>query len=249
MCAKAPAPGATLRERCVAALHTLAHVFHAGQVTAAVAELEVCCGLSSACAADCVAANGPAALVQHLRACGRDARNQATALAALAALGHVAACPALAGAVFAAQDAGVDCSSVVAAALQHHRESQGVLAAAVRLLSLLAADPGRAAALAGNAAATKQLAAAGQLLARRVDVEARYLARLEGTPPGYGLGFARRSWQCGSSENGVKADLSGISWQSVMLLLACQRPTETVWHLALHAQPPAASNPGQSVRL
>lgn len=59
--------------------------------------------------------------------------------------------------------------------------TQGIVAAAVRLLSLLAAEPGRAAALACNTAATKQLAAAGQLLARRVDVEARYLARLEGT--------------------------------------------------------------------
>ena len=68
-------------------------------------------------------------------------------------------------------------------------QAQGVLAAAVRLLSLLAAEPGRAAALAGNAAATKQLAAAGQLLARRVDVEARYLARLEGTNPSQGLGL------------------------------------------------------------
>ena len=62
-------------------------------------------------------------------------------------------------------------------------QPQGVLAAAVRLLSLLVAEAGRAAALAGNAAATKQLAAAGQLLARRVDVEARYLARLEGAHP------------------------------------------------------------------
>ena len=49
---------------------------------------------------------------------------QATALAALAALGHVAARPALAGAVFMAQDAGLDCASVVAAALQQHRDSE-----------------------------------------------------------------------------------------------------------------------------
>lgn len=49
---------------------------------------------------------------------------QATVLAALATLGHAAARPALAGAVFAAEDAGADCSSVVAAALQHHRESE-----------------------------------------------------------------------------------------------------------------------------
>ncbi len=49
---------------------------------------------------------------------------QATVLAALATLGHAAARPALAGAVFAAEDAGADCSSVVAAALQVHRESE-----------------------------------------------------------------------------------------------------------------------------
>lgn len=49
---------------------------------------------------------------------------QATVLAALATLGHAAARPALAGAVFAAADAGADCSSVVAAALQVHRESE-----------------------------------------------------------------------------------------------------------------------------
>ena len=49
---------------------------------------------------------------------------QATVLAALATLGHAAARPALAGAVFAATVAGADCSSVVAAALQVHRESE-----------------------------------------------------------------------------------------------------------------------------
>jgi hypothetical protein len=51
-------------------------------------------------------------------------RLQASVLAAIATLGHAAARPALAGAVFAAQDAGADCASVVAAALQHHRESE-----------------------------------------------------------------------------------------------------------------------------
>jgi len=54
------------------------------------------------------------------------------------------------------------------------------VAAALRLLGALAATPERAAALAANGPATRQLAAAGQLLARAVDVEAKYLARLEG---------------------------------------------------------------------
>lgn len=101
--------------------------------------------------------------------------------------------------------------------------AQGVLAAAVRLLSLLAAEPGRAAALAGNAAATKQLAAAGQLLARRVDVEARYLARLEGARPGQGLGVAG----CGNRQDVPmisRAPHCGVALQSVMLLLACHAP-------------------------
>ncbi len=58
--------------------------------------------------------------------------------------------------------------------------AQAVVAAALRLLGALAAAPERAAALAANGTATRQLAAAGQLLARAVDVEAKYLARLEG---------------------------------------------------------------------
>lgn len=49
---------------------------------------------------------------------------QATVLAALATLGHVAARPALAGAVFGAEDGGADCPSVVAAALQHYRDCE-----------------------------------------------------------------------------------------------------------------------------
>lgn len=61
------------------------------QVAAAVADLEACCGLSAACSADCATAGGPAALVQHLRACGRGARNQARTTR-IAQVSHVAGC-------------------------------------------------------------------------------------------------------------------------------------------------------------
>lgn len=47
------------------------------QVAPAVADLERCCYLSAACAADFVAAGGAAALVQHIRACGRSSQQQA----------------------------------------------------------------------------------------------------------------------------------------------------------------------------
>lgn len=46
------------------------------QLAPAVADLERCCFLSAACAADFVAAGGSSVLVQHLRACGRGSRNE-----------------------------------------------------------------------------------------------------------------------------------------------------------------------------
>jgi hypothetical protein len=64
--------------------------------------------------------------------------------------------------------------------LNWHNLAQEVYMLATGLMQRLVAAPERAAAVAAQAPTVKQLEALGQLLLRKLDMEAKYLNRLEG---------------------------------------------------------------------
>ena len=57
---------------------------------------------------------------------------------------------------------------------------QDMFVATMVILDILVAAPGQAAQVSQNTAAVKQMEAVAQILLRRVDIESKYLARLEG---------------------------------------------------------------------
>ncbi|BDA47247.1 probable abnormal spindle-like microcephaly-associated protein homolog [Coccomyxa sp. Obi] len=173
-------PQATLAARTAAAVHTLQQSFHLSQVMAAVKDLQHCVYLSSACAEAFASAGGASSIVHYLRSCNRSAPHMGLLKDGLSALGHVARRRSLAPAVYAAEDAGVDCPSLMAAIMLQSRDNEEVYMSAMAILLGVVGCPERAACVAANAQTVKQLESLGQLLIRKLDMESKYLNRLEG---------------------------------------------------------------------
>ncbi|KAK9905711.1 hypothetical protein WJX75_004975 [Coccomyxa subellipsoidea] len=173
-------PHATLAARTAAALHTLQQSFHLSQVMAAAKDLQHCVYLSAACAETFVNAGGASSVIHYMRSCNRSAPHMGLLRDGLSALGHAARRHSLALAVYAAEDAGVDCPSLMTAVMLQHRDNEEVYMAATAILLGAVGCPERAARLGANGQTVKQLESLGQLLTRKLDMESKYLNRLEG---------------------------------------------------------------------
>ncbi|KAF8065931.1 Aspm [Scenedesmus sp. PABB004] len=175
--AAASAPQRRIGVRTREALDVLLASRQCSQVITAVAAIEFSTRYSRACCALMVDAGGVAALLSFMASCNRSRPHVEMLGHALACLANIARWPELLPGVLTAPD----CVMVLSERLQMFRDTEDIFMATVAILAcLVRSDEGALEAARRAPGAVKLWEGVAQLLARKMDMERRYIERLEG---------------------------------------------------------------------
>ncbi|KAK9814207.1 hypothetical protein WJX72_002306 [[Myrmecia] bisecta] len=170
------APHRQLGARTMAAREVLLTSKQLSHVMIACETLDNCTRYSKGCCQMVADDGGITALLHFIRSCNRSKPQADLLKRALGILVNVCRYPTLVPVVFRAEE----CVNVLGEQLQINRDKEDVFVASVSVLQRLVADPGRATAVKQTVATVRHLDSIAQILARKIDMEHKYLSRLEG---------------------------------------------------------------------
>ncbi|KAL6765370.1 hypothetical protein V8C86DRAFT_2458344 [Haematococcus lacustris] len=169
-------PNKTLGARVRDALEQLKSRKDPAQLSQALQSMETGSSYSLACCELIVESRGVAGLLRLMRGLNRSKPHVDLLLRMLAVMSHICRHAHLVPAVFASED----CIPTLSERLQFFRDQEDVFMAAMSVVVKLLGPPGHALAVAKMPSVVKTWEGIGQIVSRRIDMERKYIHRLEG---------------------------------------------------------------------
>ncbi|KAJ9507371.1 hypothetical protein QJQ45_006338 [Haematococcus lacustris] len=169
-------PNKTLGARVRDALEQLKSRKDPAQLSQALQSMETGSSYSLACCELIVESRGVAGLLRLMRGLNRSKPHVELLLRMLAVMSHICRHAHLVPAMFASED----CIPTLSERLQFFRDQEDVFMAAMSVVVKLLGPPGHALAVAKMPSVVKTWEGIGQIVSRRIDMERKYIHRLEG---------------------------------------------------------------------